>query len=437
MGFRSFGAAERSESLFCWVAVCASSRDLWVRFSKVCSFFCGLPYVNPPPTVHTDDFLTRRSHRRNRRIRCPPFVGEIFAFCVPTAANQPASPRSSEPFKAAETRLAFCHSSWLRLRTFSIMEDLLEEGQQPPAKRTRRSLTAAQAAQRLEEARLRMARKRSLEREDEAASRREKVQQRTAERRSQETAEQAAARRERDQRRIAERRSQETIAQSDARRARDQERAADRRAGERVASLEVGDFGNRSDIDKRTWTNLGLCYNHTYGYANHRSLDLGRMTVLCKFCNALKWKGERPGLCCLNGKIAIPVLPEPPQPLKDLLSGQPENDAQHFLKSIRRYNSAFQMTSFGAKEQKLGGFMPTFKVLGQIYHQIGSVLPPDGEEPKFLQIYFMGDSEQESARRCTVIDDLRPNIVSNLQTMLHAHSPHVRETSKWLLSRVT
>ena len=274
-----------------------------------------------------------------------------------------------------------------------------------------------------------MARKRSPEREDEAASRREKVHQRTAERRFQETAEQAAARRERDQRRIAERRSQETIAQSDARRARDQERAADHRAGERVASLEVGDFGNRSDIDKRTWTNLGLCYNRTYGYANHRSLDLGRMTVLCKFCNALKWKGERPGLCCLNGKIAIPVLPEPPQPSPDLFSGQPENDAQHFLKSIRRYNSAFQVTSFGGKEQNLGGFMPTFKVLGQIYHQIGSVLPPDEEEPKFLQIYFMGDSEQESARRCTVIDDLRPNIVdvSNLLTTLHAHSPHVRD----------
>ena len=55
-----------------------------------------------------------------------------------------SSPRTLlEPFQAAETRLAFCHSSWLRLRTFSNMEDLLEEGQQTPAKQTQ----VAQSAQ--------------------------------------------------------------------------------------------------------------------------------------------------------------------------------------------------------------------------------------------------------------------------------------------------
>ena len=173
--------------------------------------------------------------------------------------------------------------------------------------------TVEQAAARRERDQQRTAERRSQEMAEQAAARRERDQQRTAERRSQEMAEQAAARRERDQQRTAERRSQETIAQSDARRVRNQARAAVRRAGERVVSFEVGDFGNRSDIDKRTWTNLGLCYNRMYGYANHRSLDPGRMTVLCKFCKALKWKCERPGHCCLNAKIAIPVLPEPPQ----------------------------------------------------------------------------------------------------------------------------
>ena len=39
------------------------------------------------------------------------------------------------------------------------------------------------------------------------------------------------------------------------------------------------------------------------------------------------------------------------------------------------------MTSFWAKEQNFGGLMPTFRILGQNYHQIGYVLPPDGEEP--------------------------------------------------------
>ncbi len=35
--------------------------------------------------------------------------------------------------------------------------------------------------------------------------------------------------------------------------------------------------------------------------------------------------------------------------------------------------------------------MPTFKVQGQVYHTIGSVLPITGEEAKFLQIYSIGD----------------------------------------------
>ena len=50
------------------------------------------------------------------------------------------------------------------------------------------------------------------------------------------------------------------------------------------------------------------------------------------------------------------------------------------------------MTSFGAdKEDTEHVYMPTFRVLGQVYHTIGSLLPMAGEEAKFLQIYFIGD----------------------------------------------
>ena len=36
--------------------------------------------------------------------------------------------------------------------------------------------------------------------------------------------------------------------------------------------------------------------------------------------------------------------------------------------------------------------MPTVKIQGQVSHHIGSILPIDGEEAKFLQIYFLGKS---------------------------------------------
>ena len=74
------------------------------------------------------------------------------------------------------------------------------------------------------------------------------------------------------------------------------------------------------------------------------------------------------GICCLNGKVSLPESENPPEPLHNLMSGLNGDESKHFLKNIRKYNSAFQMTSFGANEQHLGGYMPTFKVQGQIYH---------------------------------------------------------------------
>jgi len=51
-----------------------------------------------------------------------------------------------------------------------------------------------------------------------------------------------------------------------------------------------------------------------------------------------------------------------------------------------------------------GDFMPTFKVQGQVYHLAlaGSLLPNNPDEPKFLQIYFMGDSVSEVQRRMSI-----------------------------------
>ena len=149
-------------------------------------------------------------------------------------------------------------------------------------------------------------------------------QESMANHRSEETAEQV---RERDLQRTADGRSEETPEQSDAQRARDQEQEASRRAGKRVVSLDadLGGFGDWSVVNSRTWKNLGCSCDHAHDYVNHRSLDLDldlRRMTLCKVCKVLKWRVERPGLCCLSRKIAIPDVPEPPRPLKNLLSGQ-------------------------------------------------------------------------------------------------------------------
>ncbi|XP_026476448.1 uncharacterized protein LOC113382110 [Ctenocephalides felis] len=63
-----------------------------------------------------------------------------------------------------------------------------------------------------------------------------------------------------------------------------------------------------------------------------------------------------------------------------------------------------KMTSFGATkvfENEDGrNFESTFKIQGQVYHQIGSLFPMPDVNPKFLQIYFMGDDERQTNMRC-------------------------------------
>jgi len=53
------------------------------------------------------------------------------------------------------------------------------------------------------------------------------------------------------------------------------------------------------------------------------------------------------------------------------------------------------MTSFGAKAVSYCDFMPTFRIQGQVYHRIGSVLPTPENVPSFLQIYFIGNDEKK------------------------------------------
>ncbi|XP_060858512.1 uncharacterized protein LOC132935889 [Metopolophium dirhodum] len=166
----------------------------------------------------------------------------------------------------------------------------------------------------------------------------------------------------------------------------------------------------------------GLAYNPTIDYKN----NIGSMNQKCNFCNALKWKGEIPGMCCNIGKTQLDPLQPPPEPLRSLLEGDhPDHD--HFINRTRKYNSCFQMTSFGAKQIVEEGFMPTFKVQGQVYHLYGSLIPNTQENPQFLQIYFVGEDEKEVQLRCSLYPEVKQALVKQLQNMLHTENKYIRE----------
>ena len=97
----------------------------------------------------------------------------------------------------------------------------------------------------------------------------------------------------------------------------------------------------------------------------------------------------------------------------------------NFLSNIRKYNSAFQMTSFGCNKITMAGFNPSFRIQGQVYHLIGSMVPTAGESPKFAQIYFIDNRESEVAARCAIVDGLRPDIVTSINELLINENSYV------------
>ncbi|XP_054287893.1 uncharacterized protein LOC129003620 [Macrosteles quadrilineatus] len=63
---------------------------------------------------------------------------------------------------------------------------------------------------------------------------------------------------------------------------------------------------------------------------------------------------------------------------------------------------------------------------GQVYHRIGSLLPPSGKPHSFLQIYFIGDQDIETDTRCNNIPGVCRTTVEDIQQMFHEENQLVR-----------
>ncbi|KAK9683502.1 hypothetical protein RND81_10G145800 [Saponaria officinalis] len=154
--------------------------------------------------------------------------------------------------------------------------------------------------------------------------------------------------------------------------------------------------------------------------------DIGDPKWSCKFCGSMMWfnervrkdrKSENPefSMCCLKGKVKLPLLQDPPTTLKYLITN---NDVQgkHYIENIRAYNMMFSFTSMGGKIDKninRGRSTYTFKLRGQNYHSIGT-----------LYIY---DTDDEVSTRQRAISPNNPDafngdIIERLKHMLDKHN---------------
>ncbi|XP_062004297.1 uncharacterized protein LOC133721639 isoform X2 [Rosa rugosa] len=158
--------------------------------------------------------------------------------------------------------------------------------------------------------------------------------------------------------------------------------------------------------------------------------DSGDNVCNCTYCGAYFWHEEAIKQssinaqliytnCCKKGQIKLPQPRPTPNFLRTLL-----ND-KNFKENIRVYNSMFCFTSMGAKiDHKIntGSGPYIFKINGQVHHLMGSVLPFEGESPKYAQLYVY-DTRNEIANRINAIDpalvnqNIRSDIVEGLIKM--------------------
>ena len=73
----------------------------------------------------------------------------------------------------------------------------------------------------------------------------------------------------------------------------------------------------------------------------------------------------------------------------------------------------------------MAGFNPSFRIQGQVYHLIGSMVPTQGESPKFAQIYFIDKEESEVATRSAIVNGLKPDIIRGINQLLHQNNHYV------------
>lgn len=114
-------------------------------------------------------------------------------------------------------------------------------------------------------------------------------------------------------------------------------------------------------------------------------------------------------LCCIEGKVRLPAFRCTPILLDRLIDYKGGRVSRCFRDNIRIYNSMFQFTFVGGRVDEEVNRRPgpyVFRISGQNYHRIGSLLPVDGNMPKFSQLYIY-DTENEVSNRMQFFNSSR------------------------------
>jgi len=93
------------------------------------------------------------------------------------------------------------------------------------------------------------------------------------------------------------------------------------------------------------------------------------------------------------------------------------------------YNNVLSFCSLGVEiDESVTGQrgVYTFRIKGALCHKIGSLLPAEGEQPKFAQIYITDSDPNQQIRQRLQHggDNIVESILRDLQTMMHRDNPY-------------
>ena len=100
-------------------------------------------------------------------------------------------------------------------------------------------------------------------------------------------------------------------------------------------------------------------------------------------------------ICCRKGDVKLTEPMETPGYLRSLY--EDEVGGSDFQRSIRLYNAMFAFTSAGGNVDhsiNRGRGPYIYRLNGQNHHVFGSLIPNNGDDPKFCQLYIY-DTEHE------------------------------------------
>jgi hypothetical protein len=133
-------------------------------------------------------------------------------------------------------------------------------------------------------------------------------------------------------------------------------------------------------------------------------------------------------MCCLQGQIRLDPFHEPPPTLRNLLTGiTPQS--RTFRNKICQYNAAFAFTStsVNVNDATIAGSGPySFRLHGDLHHKMGTLLPHDGAQPSYAQLYI-NDPQAALDARNSRNPNLNPMIMTDLQAMLNDVHPSIKE----------